>query len=303
MKNKFLIVGILSFWSTSIFASDGYKKILESWEGPEFANKIKKKMKEETLEVEDVQDILEKCTFFYNKQDVRPLTSRSSGRTMPPLVNTGRIHGKKFYIAFRSKTLGKEHKILEGTHLELIDKKMSNQMCTYNLVEDEETHQFFLKIKKRKEKLNIQEQLTEGTSFRFLSSINLENERAMQLESYVEESKKNLQELKESDKSEENSEDEKNRPKSVRERARKYSISTSQAQSEEQTPKMITRNSSFIQTDLAEIYTREEKKKYSKKLNKKTSGKKLKIQKSKSSMLAKKVVKVQKEKKKGKFNN
>lgn len=302
MKNKLLIVGILSFWSTSIFASDGYKRILESWEGPEFANKIKKKMKEETLEVEDVQNILEKCTFFYSKQDVRPLTSRSSGRTMPPLVNTGRIYGENFYITFRSGTLGK-HEILEGAYLELIDKKMNNQMCTYNLVEDEETHQFFLKIKKRKEKLNIQEQLTEGTSFRFLSSINLENERAMQLESYVEESKKNLQELKESDKSEENSEDEKNRPKSVRERARKYSISTSQAQSKEQTPKMITRNSSFIQTDLTEIYTREEKKKYSKKLNKKTSGRKLKIQKSKSSMLAKKVVKVQKEKKKGKFKN
>lgn len=305
MKRKFSIFSVLCFCSISAFAADDhkYRSAYKFLGGDSFPDILKTKMKEETLDVDDVKTILEKGVFAYRKGDTHSLSPISKDETTVKTHYSTKFFGKEFVITYKSRSLGQGTTIPETASIELIEKK-NNEKYTYLLISDPDVYQFSLQLSKlvklspeESTKMRYQSELATATDLIRPPSvyggispqdIQAEHEKADQIEKHIEKSKKkSLESGMESSSSSGTSEQSTaSSSASVKELVRQRTVSSlptlgtkkqlSETVTGSESPRVSStdnkppRRVSFAQSDLTSSYTTKEQKKISGQLNKRS---------------------------------
>lgn len=213
MERIFLIFSVLSLCNIPVFAADDhktYKTAFKIWGGENpLANKLREKIKEETLDTNDLREILQKGSFPYSAKSVHGLTPVSEGKTTQQVLYKADFVAESFLITYLSRSLGPRIEIPQNATIEFIKVQKldpSSREYEYRLIlADDEVYNFSLKyqklIKKSEEKLNKhrhQQALRDATRFRRPGSIymdalpqDLEPEHAKEqrLRAYIEKSR------------------------------------------------------------------------------------------------------------------
>ncbi len=134
MNVKVILTFVLSLCPLMVLGSDksDYKRSIEQWGENPLAIKLYKKMKTDTLTVDDVNDVLTQGTFGTSKANVSGLKKVSKGDTTAKYEYEASFPCKKYLILYRSRTLGPREEIPSDAILAFLGKEdLGETFSTY----------------------------------------------------------------------------------------------------------------------------------------------------------------------------